>query len=64
MAKMLEVNTMKGFRVTPKTAGTESTAKSRSVVSTMSSTSARGVRALRPSQTVMNFCPSRWGVTG
>ena len=55
---------MKGFRVTANTAGTESTANSRSVVSTINRTSASGVRALRPSQTVMNFCPSRCGRDG
>ena len=40
---------MNGLRVTAKTAGMESTAKSRSVVSTISSTRASGVSAFRPS---------------
>ena len=44
-----------GLSVTEKTAGTESTAKMRSVVSTSSSTSASGVSANRPFQRVVNF---------
>ena len=44
--------------VTAKTAGTESTAKIRSVVSTASSTNARGVSARRPLEMVIKRPPS------
>ena len=63
-AKTLEVNTMNALRVTEKTAGTESTAKIKSVVSTSTSTSASGVRASRPLNRVRNFWPSKSGATG
>ena len=43
MAKILEVNTMNGSRVTAKIAGIESTANTRSVSSIATSTSNSGV---------------------
>jgi hypothetical protein len=62
MAKMLEVKTRNGLRVTAKMAGIESTAKIRSVVSTSARTTKSGVAAVRsvPSSRsrVKNFCPS------
>ena len=61
---MFDVNTMKAFRVTAKIAGMESTAKSRSVVSTASSTSASGVSARREPIQVRKRSPSKAGETG
>eukprot|EP00955_Chlamydomonas_euryale_P031680 332421-Chlamydomonas_euryale.AAC.1 len=49
IAKMLEVYTMKGSSVTPKTAGMESTANSTSDSSTMTSASSSGVARCVPS---------------
>jgi len=43
MAKMFDVNTMNGSRVTAKIAGIESTANTRSVISTATSTVSSGV---------------------
>src|SRR5690606_33406890 len=43
MAKMLEVNTISGSRVSAKIAGTESTANTTSVASSTSSTTSSGV---------------------
>ena len=50
---MFDVKTMKDFRVTPKIAGIESTANSRSVVSTTISTRNSGVNIFRPSMRVV-----------
>ena len=64
MANTFEVKTMNGFLVTAKMAGMESTANSKSVVSTINNTSASGVKAVRPRSTVKNFCPLNSVVTG
>ena len=61
---MFEVNTMNGFWVTAKIAGMESTAKIRSVVSTINRTSMRGVSARRPSSRVKNRWPWKSFDTG
>ena len=55
---------MKALRVTENTAGMESTAKIKSVVSTNNSAKASGVSAKRPLNRVKNFWPSKFCVTG
>ena len=57
MAKTFEVKTMKGLVVIAKIAGMESSAKIRSVVSTINKTSARGVSTNLPCSRRLNFCP-------
>jgi hypothetical protein len=57
MAKTFEVWTMNGSDVMAKTAGIESTAKSRSVVSTSRRTRRRGVTMRRPSRTTVKRPP-------
>ena len=68
---MLLVKTMKGSGVIAKMAGMESTAKIRSVISTMMRARNRGVMARRPMDSpgaggrrVKNRCPSKKSATG
>ncbi len=63
MAKMFEVNTMKGSGATAMTAGMESRAKTRSVHSTVSNASPSVVITRLPSSRVKK-CPSGFGVPG
>ena len=49
---------MNGSRVMPKTAGMESRAKARSVVSTTNSTRKSGVARQVPVSRTRNFCPA------
>ena len=58
------VKTMNGSSVTAKIAGMESSAKMRSVVSTINRTSASGVKARRPSTVVRKRWPSRLAENG
>src|SRR5437879_4518508 len=64
MAKILEVKMINASCVTAKMAGRESSAKTRSAVSTINSASASGVSARRPCQIVASFWPSKAGATG
>jgi len=64
MAKTFEVKTMNGFCVTAKMAGMESSANTRSVVSTMINTSARVVSSVRRLMRTRNFSPCISSATG
>ena len=61
MAKMFEKKMMYGSLVMAKTAGTESTAKIKSVNSMMSSTTKSGVIKFLPFTFTMNFFPTYVG---
>ncbi len=63
IAKMFEVNTIRGSRLIAKIAGTESTAKIMSLISKKTSARKRGVAYISPFLRVKNFCPSIWGCT-
>ena len=64
MAKMLEVRTMNGSRLTQNTAGMLSTAKATSVVSMTSRATNRGVAMRRPFSTTKKWSPCILSVTG
>ena len=64
MAKALLVKTRNGSWVTAKIAGIESTAKTRSLTSTMISTVSSGVAAHRPFSLIQNLAPCQVGVLG
>ena len=64
MAKMFEVNTISGSFVMAKMAGTLSTAKTMSEISTKISATKSGVAMRTPLWWVKNFWPSRFGLTG
>ena len=61
---MLDVQTMNGSLLMASTAGTESTAKTRSVVSRANSTMKSGVAINLPPCRTKNFCPSYFGLKG
>eukprot|EP00968_Pinguiococcus_pyrenoidosus_P004349 scaffold294_cov281-Pinguiococcus_pyrenoidosus.AAC.7 len=58
MAKMLLVYTMKGSCETPRTAGIESTANTKSEISMQTRHRSSGVATLAPPCSVKNFSPS------
>src|SRR6476469_6707146 len=64
MAKAFEANTMYCSRLTASTAGTESTAKTTSVVSMSTSTANSGVARSLAFSLVKSFWPSYSGVDG
>ncbi len=64
MAKAFDVNTRNGSRVTARMAGIESTAKTTSVSSTMTSATNSGVAYRRPSLRTKKRARSSSGVTG
>ena len=64
MANALEANTRYVSFDTARIAGTESTAKMMSVISTTNSAASKGVAARRPLTRVKNFCPSSSSLTG